>query len=287
MLWSTSSSRPALLGVVRVHLRLVPRDLARRRRVLVLVDHPEGVAELVAHDPLVLPGRGVGLEPAVVHRRPSCVGTVSASVPTVDHEKPFSAKLIRSSAAVPATKSQREVGDVLPLLGDRGDLLLHVGDAVEEADAQAASVLPQLEPLHRRPGPSGAGARQRRDPDVVDPLADRRFLARRVVGGIDGPARGLDVADPEFPTASPIAWQRMTAAQANGITIEYDVHGDGEPLLLVMGLGGQLVGWPIEFVRSARRSGLQGDPVRQPRHRAVVEDADPAADAPPAASPPC
>jgi len=42
----------------------------------------------------------------------------------------------------------------------------------------------------------------------------------------------------------------MTAANVNGMTIEYDVHGDddGEPLLLVMGLGGQLVGWPLEFV---------------------------------------
>ena len=42
----------------------------------------------------------------------------------------------------------------------------------------------------------------------------------------------------------------MTAASVNGITIEYDVHGDdgGEPLLLVMGLGGQLVAWPLEFV---------------------------------------
>ncbi|CAN5684524.1 hypothetical protein BH24ACT5_BH24ACT5_26690 [soil metagenome] len=37
----------------------------------------------------------------------------------------------------------------------------------------------------------------------------------------------------------------MTAAQCNGITIEYDVHGDpdGEPVLLVMGIGGQLVAW--------------------------------------------
>lgn len=42
----------------------------------------------------------------------------------------------------------------------------------------------------------------------------------------------------------------MTSARVNGITIEYDVHGEdsGEPLLLVMGLGGQLVAWPLEFV---------------------------------------
>jgi pimeloyl-ACP methyl ester carboxylesterase len=40
----------------------------------------------------------------------------------------------------------------------------------------------------------------------------------------------------------------MRASLANGIEIEYDVHGDGEPLLLIMGLGGQLVAWPLEFV---------------------------------------
>lgn len=42
----------------------------------------------------------------------------------------------------------------------------------------------------------------------------------------------------------------MTAAQCNGITIEYDVHGnpDGEPVLLVMGLGGQLVAWSMDWV---------------------------------------
>jgi pimeloyl-ACP methyl ester carboxylesterase len=42
----------------------------------------------------------------------------------------------------------------------------------------------------------------------------------------------------------------MASAQVNGITIEYDVHGDpdAEPLLLVMGLGGQLIAWPLDFV---------------------------------------
>jgi pimeloyl-ACP methyl ester carboxylesterase len=49
----------------------------------------------------------------------------------------------------------------------------------------------------------------------------------------------------------------MTAAPANGITIEYDVHGDGEPLLLVMGLGGQLVAWPMEFVERLVDRGFQ------------------------------
>lgn len=49
----------------------------------------------------------------------------------------------------------------------------------------------------------------------------------------------------------------MTAADVNGITIEYEVHGDPDapPLLLVMGLGGQLVGWPTEFVEQLAAAG--------------------------------
>ncbi|MDE0701417.1 MAG: alpha/beta hydrolase [Acidimicrobiaceae bacterium] len=35
---------------------------------------------------------------------------------------------------------------------------------------------------------------------------------------------------------------------SNGITIEYDLRGEGEPILFVMGLGGQLIDWPEEFV---------------------------------------
>jgi pimeloyl-ACP methyl ester carboxylesterase len=51
----------------------------------------------------------------------------------------------------------------------------------------------------------------------------------------------------------------MTAATVNGITIEYDVHGpdDGPPLLLVMGLGGQLIGWPLEFVERLADRGFR------------------------------
>jgi pimeloyl-ACP methyl ester carboxylesterase len=40
----------------------------------------------------------------------------------------------------------------------------------------------------------------------------------------------------------------MASVQANGITIEYEEQGSGEPLLLVMGLGGQLIDWPQELV---------------------------------------
>ncbi|PIE32105.1 MAG: hydrolase [Ilumatobacter coccineus] len=40
----------------------------------------------------------------------------------------------------------------------------------------------------------------------------------------------------------------MTSLAVNGITLEYDEHGDGEPLVLVMGLGGQLIDWPLDLV---------------------------------------
>lgn len=42
----------------------------------------------------------------------------------------------------------------------------------------------------------------------------------------------------------------MPTTTANGITIEYEDHGDpaAPPILLVMGLGGQLTLWPIELV---------------------------------------
>lgn len=42
----------------------------------------------------------------------------------------------------------------------------------------------------------------------------------------------------------------MATAAVNGITLEYETHGsaDGEPLLLVMGLGAQLIVWPPAFI---------------------------------------
>src|SRR3954447_7793250 len=38
----------------------------------------------------------------------------------------------------------------------------------------------------------------------------------------------------------------MAQAQINGITLEHEVHGapDGEPMLLIMGLGAQMTRWP-------------------------------------------
>ena len=49
----------------------------------------------------------------------------------------------------------------------------------------------------------------------------------------------------------------MAAIDANGITIEYDVRGEGEPLLLVMGLSGQLIDWSDEFVDLLVGAGFQ------------------------------
>ena len=44
----------------------------------------------------------------------------------------------------------------------------------------------------------------------------------------------------------------MTAIQANGIKIEYDTFGapEGKPLLLVMGLGTQMIGWHSDFCQA-------------------------------------
>ncbi|WP_419252182.1 alpha/beta fold hydrolase [Caulobacter sp. ErkDOM-YI] len=51
----------------------------------------------------------------------------------------------------------------------------------------------------------------------------------------------------------------MAKVAANGIEIEYDVHGqdDGAPLLLVMGLGQQLTRWPMEIVEQLVGEGFR------------------------------
>ncbi len=40
----------------------------------------------------------------------------------------------------------------------------------------------------------------------------------------------------------------MPVVRANGINIHYEEEGVGDPILLVMGLGGQLIDWPQPFV---------------------------------------
>ncbi len=42
----------------------------------------------------------------------------------------------------------------------------------------------------------------------------------------------------------------------SGITLEYEREGSGEPLLLVMGLAGQLTDWPVEFVERLVEAGF-------------------------------
>lgn len=49
----------------------------------------------------------------------------------------------------------------------------------------------------------------------------------------------------------------MASLQANGITLEYEIQGTGTPLLLVMGLGGQLSSWPTAFVAELVARGFQ------------------------------
>ena len=51
----------------------------------------------------------------------------------------------------------------------------------------------------------------------------------------------------------------MARIKANGIEIEYDVSGpeDGPPLLLIMGFGTQMTGWPDEFHRMLTDSGMR------------------------------
>jgi pimeloyl-ACP methyl ester carboxylesterase len=51
----------------------------------------------------------------------------------------------------------------------------------------------------------------------------------------------------------------MTQIQANGITIEYDDHGDrtAPPILLIMGLGAQMTLWPQELVDALVERGFR------------------------------
>ncbi len=49
----------------------------------------------------------------------------------------------------------------------------------------------------------------------------------------------------------------MTRATSRGISIEYESFGEGEPLLLEMGLGGQLVAWPMDWVNLLVEQGFR------------------------------
>ena len=49
----------------------------------------------------------------------------------------------------------------------------------------------------------------------------------------------------------------MANVQANGQRIEYEIRGEGTPVLFVMGLGGQLIDWPVEFLDLFVERGFQ------------------------------
>lgn len=49
----------------------------------------------------------------------------------------------------------------------------------------------------------------------------------------------------------------MASVDTNGITIEYDERGEGLPLLMVMGLGAQLVDWPEELLDQLAMRGFR------------------------------
>ena len=49
----------------------------------------------------------------------------------------------------------------------------------------------------------------------------------------------------------------MTAARIGQMTIEYETTGEGQPLLLVMGLASQLIHWPDDFVDELSERGFR------------------------------
>jgi pimeloyl-ACP methyl ester carboxylesterase len=49
----------------------------------------------------------------------------------------------------------------------------------------------------------------------------------------------------------------MAEAQVNGITIHYDEQGEGEPMLLIMGLATQLIAWPPRLLDALSAHGFR------------------------------
>ena len=48
----------------------------------------------------------------------------------------------------------------------------------------------------------------------------------------------------------------MPVAQSNGIEIDYEVQGEGEPLVLIMGFSAQRIVWPRELIDELVRHGF-------------------------------
>ncbi len=40
----------------------------------------------------------------------------------------------------------------------------------------------------------------------------------------------------------------MTSLDVNGVSLEYRIRGEGDPILFIMGLGAQMIDWPDEFI---------------------------------------
>jgi pimeloyl-ACP methyl ester carboxylesterase len=49
----------------------------------------------------------------------------------------------------------------------------------------------------------------------------------------------------------------MPKVQSNGITLHYESFGEGEPLVLIMGIGGQMIQWDEDFCRALSTQGFR------------------------------
>lgn len=49
----------------------------------------------------------------------------------------------------------------------------------------------------------------------------------------------------------------MPSIETNSVSLEYELRGEGEPILFIMGLSGQLIDWPDEFLAPFLESGFQ------------------------------
>jgi pimeloyl-ACP methyl ester carboxylesterase len=56
---------------------------------------------------------------------------------------------------------------------------------------------------------------------------------------------------------NPLAHQPPQIARANGIELCYEIFGDAEPMLLIMGLGAQMIHWDDDFCRQLAARGFQ------------------------------
>ncbi len=64
-----------------------------------------------------------------------------------------------------------------------------------------------------------------------------------------------------LPTHAPsqATWSTMAKVKSNGLELEYEVFnpGGGEPLVLIMGVGAQMVQWPDEFCQGLAARGFE------------------------------